>query len=773
MTPHHFLSACCCVLAGAVLGGAETMTALPDRGNPDYVYCEDFESGHEQTGALPPFSISGRHGVRAGAGYKSAYGYSNVLTENNGIPPYPEVRFPRQDGIVFVHYMVKVPSFFYLGRANHGYYLFDSKERGKWGSAVMDHATDHPVWLDPEWDPMTIHVLRGSGYHRILRSFEGFEPGMRGVWHSYQVMVVPSEKDPSVGRMKVWVDGELANFCKHDTIPAMDTFWISNYWHSWEYVPKDTVSNVFESFTAPPHPAFEILLDNLIVSKSFIEFGPNRAQVERLRFTDLAPDAFTVRFDTTVPARKVSVLWGEEGQADWRAKATTTPAAPGELGLFHAVAIAGLEPGKRYALVVVAEDARGRRLESDPVVCTARVDTWPDFDIGREGAALGAVGPWRGEVFAGSTFEGTPLMIRSFASLSYVNWSGNDTDIGLDTTQSLSIRYTRTARSAGGPHVFRFGVSDGLRITLDQETLFEKMRGTSGWTRPGSLRREVAAGEHTVTVEHAFERVENWEQRNGRSLAFRVTADPGTTPPTCYAQAIYNTRFHKPGEPSYGGRWSTEVEATVEYGETPAYGQTAKGSGRYPFIALGALEVGKTYHWRVTAVDGLGNTTVTPDAAFTCGDTIPPRKILCRLQRLSDSALELTFGAPGEDGRHGQAAAYDIRWSDRPLTVATWDAATRMADSPRPQPSGKDERVVLVGLTKGTTWHVAVRAIDQAGQAGLLSNIVSDPPGPEVMDCDGDGFGVGSPNGDDPDDYDSTVPSPPNNPSAPSPWGAL
>ena len=34
--------------------------------------------------------------------------------------------------------------------------------------------------------------------------------------------------------------------------------------------------------SAPPHPAFEILLDNLIISKGFIEFGPNRFQIERV-----------------------------------------------------------------------------------------------------------------------------------------------------------------------------------------------------------------------------------------------------------------------------------------------------------------------------------------------------------------------------------------------------------------------------------------------------------------------------------------------------------
>jgi hypothetical protein len=172
-------------LAGAGAWAGEA-AVLPDKGNPDYLYSEDFESGREQTGALPPFSITGRHGVRAGAGWKSGFGYSNVLVENNGLPPYPEVRFPRHDGVLFAHYMVQVPANYYIGRGDHGYYLFDSA-KGKGGKdggmAVVDHATDHRPWLDPEWDPNGFSVLRGSGYHRILRSFEGHEPGRRGQWH--------------------------------------------------------------------------------------------------------------------------------------------------------------------------------------------------------------------------------------------------------------------------------------------------------------------------------------------------------------------------------------------------------------------------------------------------------------------------------------------------------------------------------------------------------------------------------------------------------------
>jgi len=191
----------------------------------------------------------------------------------------------------------------------------------------MDHATDHPAWLDPEWDPHTINVLRGSGYHRVVRSFEGFEPKRRGQWHSHQVMIIPSRKDPKVGRMKVWIDGELANFCKHDTIPGYDTFWISNYWHSLGYVPRDRFSNLFEAHTAPPHPAFEIFLDNLIISKRFIEFGPNRFQVERVRFADLKRDSFSVHFDTTASVKTIRAEWGESKRYT-AAKSKRTPRHP-------------------------------------------------------------------------------------------------------------------------------------------------------------------------------------------------------------------------------------------------------------------------------------------------------------------------------------------------------------------------------------------------------------------------------------------------------------
>ena len=720
---------------------------LPDRTNPEYVYCEDFEEGQARDGSLGPFSLAKRNGVREGAGYKSRFGYSNVLIENNGIPPYPVVRFPKQTGPIFVHYHLKAPPNFYLGRANHGYYVYDSEGdgRGKDGSVVKDHATDHPAWLDPEWDPHTINVLRGSGYHRMTRSFEGFEPKPRGQWHSHQIMIVPSQKDPTVGRIKVWIDGELANFCKHDTIPRYDTFWISNYWHSWEYVPKDTLSNMFEAYTAPPHPAFEMLLDNLIISKGFIEFGPNRFQIERVRFANLQPSSFTVHFDTTVPAKTIRAEWGEVGKP--ARKIEVEALAP---RYSHSLRIDGLEAMHSYRLRLGAADEKGREVRSEYIAFAARSGVpYPYFELP----------DWAGEVFSNLNGEGVPAYIRNFRSLSYVAWPGPDSDDLVDTSKHMFVRYTKRLRASAGTYVFRVLAYDGVRVSVDGEAKVDAPGRTQGHNYQRDFALSLAEGEHAVVVEHRIQRHDDWERGTSKFLAFGIEPED-QTPPQLWAQAIYNTEFHKPQEALYASRWSEDCAVTIDFGPTEAYGQTLGDPKRFsarPSLRFPPLELGQVCHYRVTAVDLMGNKTVLPDATFKVGDTIPPRKILLSLSRASDTQLQLAFRAPGEDANHGTATEYDVRWSTDRLTIANWERATKVANLPKPNKAHTEESITLDGFPRGKTYYVAIRAVDNDGQAGLLSNIVSDPPGREVMDCDGDGYGVGSLLGPDPDDYDAAI----------------
>ena len=712
-------------------------TLLPDPKNPDYVYCEDFEEGKARDGSLPAFSITGRNGVREGAGCQSRYGYSNVIPENSCLPPYPEVRFPRQTGTIFVHYDLKAPPTFFLGRANHGYYLYDSTN--KVGSAVMDHATDHPAWLDPEWDPHTINVLRGSGYHRIIRSFEGFEPKPRGQWHSHQVMIVPSQKDPRVGMMKVWIDGELANRCKHDTPPAFDTFWISNYWHSLAYIPYGQYAAVFEHFTAPNHPAFEVFLDNLIISKGFVEFGPNKPQIECVRFAGLRPDGFTVHFDTTVPAKRIAAAWKEGGKTQ-QVQADT--AAPGYL---HALKIDGLAPDRQYVLRLSATDAKGRNITSEEFGFRTEAAAIPDFQCA----------DFKGEVFGNLKFEGPPAFVRNFRSLSYVAWPGHDSDDLVDTSKHMSVRYTKKARFKVGTYTFRVQAYDGIRVLVDGAVKVDAVQTTGGHNRRRDFVLAMAEGEHTVVVEHTVWRLDNWEKGNtSKYLAFKIDAED-KTPPELWSQAIFSSRAHEPEKPAYCSKWSEACGLSIDYGPTTAYGQTLAGHSS-GLIRFPTLEFGKTYHYRVTATDVMGNQTVTPDATFVVGNTVPPRKILLAVERFSDNQVCLRFRAPGDEGIRGMAAGYDARWSIEPITVTNWDKVTKLTGLPAPGEPKSEERITLDGFPRGKTYYFAIQARGQQGARSLLSNVASDPPGPPQMDCDGDGFGVGCPAGPDPDDYDPT-----------------
>jgi hypothetical protein len=86
----------------------------------------------------------------------------------------------------------------------------------------------------------------------------------------------------------------------------------------------------------------------------------------------------------------------------------------------------------------------------------------------------------------------------------------------------------------------------------------------------------------------------------------------------------------------------------------------------------------------------------------------------------------LTFTAPtGTQAGLGHVSSYQIRYSTDPITDQTWDAATEFAQVYVPRLAGLSERLRLVELTPGTTYHVAVRGVDANGAVGDLSNVAS------------------------------------------------
>jgi hypothetical protein len=118
-------------------------------------------------------------------------------------------------------------------------------------------------------------------------------------------------------------------------------------------------------------------------------------------------------------------------------------------------------------------------------------------------------------------------------------------------------------------------------------------------------------------------------------------------------------------------------------------------------------------------------------------DTLRPEAIT-DLQALSATPggggtvnVTLRWTAPGDDGPCGQAQSYELRHSTSPITPENWNQATPVNGEPAPAPSGTAQQMNL--SVPGGTRHFAIRALDDAGNIGAVSNNVS------VADADADG----------------------------------
>lgn len=98
-------------------------------------------------------------------------------------------------------------------------------------------------------------------------------------------------------------------------------------------------------------------------------------------------------------------------------------------------------------------------------------------------------------------------------------------------------------------------------------------------------------------------------------------------------------------------------------------------------------------------------------------DEIPPAPIHDLTARaVSNSAIRLAWTATGDDSSFGRARAYDIRYGKSPISPANWANADSIARPPTPRAAGQPESLTVAALTRGTTYHFALRARDEVAQ---------------------------------------------------------
>lgn len=114
------------------------------------------------------------------------------------------------------------------------------------------------------------------------------------------------------------------------------------------------------------------------------------------------------------------------------------------------------------------------------------------------------------------------------------------------------------------------------------------------------------------------------------------------------------------------------------------------------------------------------------------GGTTPDRQAPAAVTNLvlaqtGDGTLAVTWKATGDDGKNGLAADYDVRVSTSMITADNFYQATKVSASD-PQNPGAAERLDLTQLTNGTRYYVAIKVMDESGNASPMSNVVSGTP---------------------------------------------
>jgi hypothetical protein len=156
--------------------------------------------------------------------------------------------------------------------------------------------------------------------------------------------------------------------------------------------------------------------------------------------------------------------------------------------------------------------------------------------------------------------------------------------------------------------------------------------------------------------------------------------------------------------------------------ENFASGDTASGRpvpgppGSTESMTVGGLENALSYYFALRALDDALNPSPLSNVVLgrTQADTIPPQTILTfGVRTVTDTSITLIWVAPGDDGRTGRAAAYDLRYSIFPLTAENWSGARRAAGVPAPAAPGVLEVYTLLPLRQRTTYYIALKAADE------------------------------------------------------------
>ena len=107
-------------------------------------------------------------------------------------------------------------------------------------------------------------------------------------------------------------------------------------------------------------------------------------------------------------------------------------------------------------------------------------------------------------------------------------------------------------------------------------------------------------------------------------------------------------------------------------------------------------------------------------------DNTPPSAVTdFAVGTVTQTSIQLSWTAPGDDGNIGKVTEYDIRYATFPINESNWDLAVQITEKPIPSPAGTKERFMISNLTNNTMYYFAIKARDESNNWSELSNIAN------------------------------------------------
>ncbi|HWA33744.1 MAG TPA: S8 family serine peptidase, partial [Cyclobacteriaceae bacterium] len=242
--------------------------------------------------------------------------------------------------------------------------------------------------------------------------------------------------------------------------------------------------------------------------------------------------------------------------------------------------------------------------------------------------------------------------------------------------------------------------------------------------------------------------------------------DPAHGYPASYSSAIAVASTDSYGAKSSFSNWGTWVDISAPGSNITStfpvflgsYGTLSGTSMACPQVSgVAALMISKFRNQSLTASDIrnrllnaadreiysrfpysmgiMGSGGLNAYRALLVPDGVAPSQIIdVSFATISYNSVTLSWTAPGADGQTGTAFAYDVRYSNVPITEANFYTVPKVSDVQPPHVAGTEEHAMIQGLSQNQQYYFAVKTIDYFYNTSPMSNVASVTlPGPPTF----------------------------------------